>query len=108
MPGVIGRMIGQPPAAPRRNLSRDSDGANRPQGDGRAKAATNADVKRQVERQIRETLGDKVQSVQVRVSGKNVLIVAKPAWFWQKRAVRRTLESLSVLDGYRVKVDLGD
>jgi hypothetical protein len=49
-----------------------------------------------------------LRSVEVRVSGRNVLIVARAARFWQKRTVRRTLETLPVLSGYRARVDLDD
>jgi hypothetical protein len=65
-------------------------------------------VKRRIEREIRTTAGDKLQSVDVRVSGKNVLIVARPARFWQKRGLRRTLESLTSTKGYRARIDVDD
>ena len=67
-----------------------------------------AAVKRKIEKQIRETLGDRVRSVEVRVSGRNVLIVAEATRFWQKRTVRRSLETLPVLEGYRARIDLDD
>lgn len=73
-----------------------------------AEPTTDADVKRKIDRQIRDLLGDKLQFLEVRVSGKNVLIVAESARFWQRRAVRRTLETLPGLSGYRVKIELDD
>jgi hypothetical protein len=63
-------------------------------------------VKRRIEQQIRTALGDKVQAVEVRVSGRNVLIVARATRFWQKRGVRSALESLPALGGFRARVDL--
>ncbi len=63
-------------------------------------------MKRRIEQQIRATLGDKVQSVEVRVSGRNVLIAARPTRFWQKRGVQRSLESLPALAGLRTRIDL--
>ena len=69
---------------------------------------TDDEVKRKIEKQIRQVLGDRVRSVEVRVSGRNVLIVAEATRFWQKRAVRRALETLPVLSGYRARVDLDD
>jgi hypothetical protein len=63
-------------------------------------------LKRRIEQQIRANLGDKVQGVAVRVSGRNVLIVAKPTRFWQKRGVYRALESLPALAGLRARIDL--
>jgi hypothetical protein len=65
-------------------------------------------VKRKIEEQIRESLGDRVRSVEVRVRGRNVLIVARATRFWQKRPVRRSLETLPVLSGYRARVELED
>ena len=65
-------------------------------------------VKKKIEKQIREVLGDRVRSVEVRVSGRNVLIVAEATRFWQKRAVRRTLETLPALEGYRARIDIDD
>jgi len=65
-------------------------------------------VKRRIEQQIRTTHGDKVQAIEVRVNGRNVLIVARPTRFWQKRGVRRSLESLPALADVRARIDLDD
>jgi hypothetical protein len=65
-------------------------------------------VKRRIEHQIRETLGDRVRSVEVRVTGRNVLIVAQPSRFWLRRTVRRSLESLPALQGYRTRIELAE
>jgi hypothetical protein len=65
-------------------------------------------VKRRIEKQVREALGDRARSVEVRVTGHNVLVVARPSRFWQKRGIRRTLESLPILDGYRARIDVAD
>ncbi len=73
-----------------------------------AEPEPDAVVKKRVEKQLRETLGDRVKSLEVRVSGRNVLVAAKPAWFWQRRGVKRSIESLPALEGYRVRVDLDD
>jgi hypothetical protein len=70
--------------------------------------ATDSTVKRRIEREIRDVLGDRVRSAEVRVSGRNVLIVAKASRFWQKRAVRRTLETLPALAGVRARIELDD
>jgi hypothetical protein len=63
-------------------------------------------VRRKIERQIRDSLGDRVRSLEVRVSGRNVLIVAKSTRFWQKRSVRRALETLPALNGYQARIEL--
>ncbi len=70
--------------------------------------ASDAAVRRRIEAQIRDSLGDRLRSVEIRVTGRNVLIVVKPNRFWQKRGIRRTLESLPALDGYRARIDVAD
>ncbi len=65
-------------------------------------------VKKRLEKQLRETLGDRVRSLEVRVSGRNVLVAAKPAWFWLRRGVKRSIETAPGLQGYRVRIDLDD
>jgi hypothetical protein len=107
LPGVLGRIMSQSPAASSRDASSSAasaKGLSKP----RTEPGTDADVKRRIEREIRTSAGDRLQSVEVRVSGKNVLIVARPARFWQKRGLRRTLESLNSTKGYRARIDLDD
>jgi hypothetical protein len=70
--------------------------------------ASEAALKRRIERQIHEALGDRVHEVEVRVVGREVTIQAKTTRFWQRRTVRRTLESLPGLAGYRHTVELLD
>jgi hypothetical protein len=74
----------------------------------RSEPQSDAAIKRKIEKQIRDTLGDRVRSVEVRVSGKNVLVVAQATRFWQKRLVRRSLETLPGLAGYRARIQLED
>jgi len=114
-PGVLGRLFGLPPQIPPRSTSRGNDAEGRSEAGrgesenaGSADAATDVAAKRRIEKQIRDALGDKVRSVEVRVTGRNVLVVAKPNRFWQKRGIRRTLESLPGLDGYRARIDVAD
>ena len=70
--------------------------------------AADAELKRRIERQVREALGDRIKSAEVRVVGRNVAIRAEASRFWQRRGVRRTLESLPGLAGYRTTIDVGD
>ncbi len=106
MPGFLGRVLGQPPAS----SAGEPPGASDTPGRAASKSTTPPDpdavLKRRIEQQIRANLGDKVQGVAVRVSGRNVLIVAKPTRFWQKRGVYRALESLPALAGLRARIDL--
>ena len=105
LPGVLGRIMSQSPAtSPRGSSAAAANGG----GKMRTEPETDADVKRRIEREIRTTAGDRLQSVEVRVTGKNVLIVARPARFWQKRGLRRTLESLTSTKGYRARIDVDD
>ena len=61
-----------------------------------------------MQKQIQQAVGDRVRSVEVRVSGRNVLIRAQAARFWQRRGVRRSLETLSMPSGYRARVEILD
>ena len=98
--------MNQSPATPPRDTT--SGAAVNGRGNARIEPETDAAVKQRIEREIRTSAGDKLQSVEVRVSGKNVLIAGKPLRFWQKRGLRRTLESLPSLKGYRARIDLDD
>jgi hypothetical protein len=70
--------------------------------------ASEAALKRRIERQIHESLGDRVQDVEIRILGRDVTIRARAARFWQRRSVRRSLESLPGLTGYPSKVEIID
>jgi hypothetical protein len=72
----------------------------------RSDPAAEAAVKRRVERQISESFGDRLKSVEVRVVGRDVTIRARATRFWQRRSLRRSLESLPTPSGYRTTVDL--
>jgi hypothetical protein len=49
-----------------------------------------------------------VHDVEVRVVGPEVTIRAKASRFWQRRTVRRALETLPGLAGYRHTVEIID
>jgi hypothetical protein len=107
-PGVLGRLFGlqtpPPPLPPPREGSRTDD----------AKPKRGADpdpdliARRRIERQIRATLGDKVRSYEVQVNGRNVVIIAQASRFWLRRSVRRSLETLPVLQGYRARIEISE
>ncbi|MBV8606712.1 MAG: hypothetical protein JO034_04535 [Singulisphaera sp.] len=104
--GFLGRLLSPPPPthSERQTLERDGAAAEESRPDPAADAA----MKRRVEHQVREAVGDRVRFVEVRVSGRHVSISARPARFWQRRGVRRALESLPGLDGYRTTVEVLD
>jgi hypothetical protein len=114
-PGLLGRIFGTPAPRPADTMERSdrserskSTAKDRQAAKSRSDPLTDAEVKEKIERQIRETLGDRLRFLEVRVNGKNVLIVAEASRFWQRRNVRRTLENLPALTGYRVKINLDD
>lgn len=96
-----------PPSSPDRGSTR-VEISDEPKSKSRLDPAGDAERERRIERQVRETLGDRVRSVEVRVAGRNVAIRAEASRFWQRRNVRRTLESLPGLAGYRTTIDVGD
>jgi hypothetical protein len=106
---MLGRILQPQQAQHRDRAESKSSGEKAHQKAGtEPEPVTDASVKRKIEKQIRDTLGDRVRSVEVRVSGRNILIVAQATRFWQKRAVRRALETLPALDGYGARIDLDD
>lgn len=108
-PGILGRFFPPPPGSAHGEPRSSTPAARQKEkAADRSEPEGDAAIKRKIEKQIRDTLGDRVRSVEVRVSGKNVLVVAQATRFWQKRAVRRSLETLPALDGYRARVELGD
>ncbi len=102
-PGLLGRMI--PPITPYRGGSGRRDGVT---VEPRTDPAADAAIKRRVERQILENLGGRIRFAEVRVVGRQVVIRARPARFWQKRSVRSELEALPGLNGYKVDIQLVD
>lgn len=110
-PGLFGRLFGPPPAPlpPPRESSRAEDKA-RTKRESDAESSLDPDVvaRRRIERQVRATLGDKVRSFDVSVTGRNVVIVAQPSRFWLRRAVRRSLETLPALQGYRARIEVSE
>ena len=96
------------PIAPAPSASRALTPGRSSSEDLRDDPAAESALKRRVERQAREAVGDRVQSVEVRVIGKDVAIRAHGVRFYQKRAVRKSLESLPALSGLRSVIEVGD
>lgn len=108
-PGLFGRLFGPPPAPlpPARVPDRTED-KSRTRRDADAESGLDPDVvaRRRIERQIRATLGDRVRSVDVNVTGRNVEVYAQPSRFWLRRSVRRSIETLPALQGYRTRIEV--
>jgi hypothetical protein len=105
---MFGRLWGTATPNPSRNESRRPQPKTQVKEDPKPDPTTDAVAKKKIEREIHDALGDRLRSAEVRVSGRNVLIVAKASRFWQKRIVRRALETLPGLAGYRARVDIID
>ena len=86
--GFLGRLLTPPTPYERKPLERGGSEAEESSPDLAADAA----LKRRVEHQVREAVGDRVRSVEVRVSGRHVSISARPKRFWLRRGVHRVLE----------------
>lgn len=94
-PSTFGRLLG-PAATP-------ADGKDALSIESSGDPAVEAAVKRRVEKQIREALGDRVKDVDVRVSGRSVSIHARATRVWYRWSARRAIEALSMPPGYRGK-----
>ena len=100
---VFGRFLG-PTGSPGSATGPGSSITVEPRSDPAAEAA----VKRRIEKQVQQALGDRVRSVEVRVSGRTVVFRAQASRFWQRRNVRRSLETLPLPAGYRGRVESVD
>jgi len=74
----------------------------------RSDPAADAAIKRRVEGQARRTVGDRARSIEVRVVERSITIQAHGVKFLQRRAVRKSLENLPGLSGYRSVVEVLD
>ncbi len=68
--------------------------------------ATDAAIKRRLEHQIRAGYGDHLRSLEVRITGRTIVIHARVNRFWQRRNVRRGIESIPALAGYRMSIEV--
>src|SRR5205823_5832960 len=98
------RLFGRPQPPPRESRR----GADAIKVEPRTDPAADAALKRRVESQIRTALGPRLRSLDVRVLDRNIHVLARPARFWQRRAVRRTIASLPALVGYRPTIEVLD
>ncbi|MDG3004806.1 hypothetical protein [Paludisphaera mucosa] len=99
-PAGLGRLLGANGSGPaaRDGLTIESHGD----------PAVEAAVKRRIEKQIQETLGERVKDVDVRVSGRSVLVRARASRFWYRWSARRALDALPMPSGYRGRAEMLD
>ncbi len=79
-----------------------------PLEDVKAKAAAEVALKKRIEKQARDAVGDRARTVEVRVEQKNAAVQVRGVKFYQKRAVRKALESLPALSGLRSTIEVLD
>lgn len=98
--GLFGRMLPAPFAAPR-SATNDSIKV-----EPRTDPASDAALKRRIEHQIRQSFGDRIRDVEVRVVGREVSVRGRATRFWQRRGLQRSLESIPSLSGLRSTVQV--
>jgi len=76
--------------------------------DPKAKAAAEVALKRRIEKQARDSVGDRARSIEVHVDRQTAGIRASGVKFYQKRTVRKILESLPALTGLRSTIEVSD
>ncbi len=65
-------------------------------------------LKRRIEHQAHLAVGDRARSIDVKLVGKSANVQARGVKLFQKRAVRKALESLPALSGLRTTIDVMD
>ncbi|GIW86711.1 MAG: hypothetical protein KatS3mg108_1035 [Isosphaeraceae bacterium] len=98
------------PSLPRDPLSDlDDSSAGQRRGSTRARPADNESdhlLERELRRAILTRLGRQVRAVDVRVRGEQISVHADVNFFWNRRPVRRAIESLPELAGYQLDISL--
>ncbi len=103
-PGLFGGRLN--PFAPPRNSMTNADSPIR--AEPRTDPAADAAIRRRVEKQAHDAVGDRARSLDVRVVGRSITIQARGVRPLQRRGVRRSLETLPGLSGYRSTVEVLD
>ncbi len=97
-------LFSTPPARSRASTDRDDTIRVEPRSDPAADAA----LKRRLEARVKDAVGDRARDIEVRVLDRDVVIRARVDRFWNRRAVRKTIEGLPALSGYKARVEIGD
>jgi hypothetical protein len=110
-PRLFGFLPGPAPApavAPSSSATRTPLPGRSMAEDLREDAAGESALKRRIERQAREAVGDRARSIEVRIVGKNATVQVHGVKFYQKRGVRKSLEAIPALSGLRSTIEVGD
>ena len=102
--GLLGGLF-RPPAAPRAR-ARDAKADSPVRVEPRSDPAADAALKRRLETKVREAVGDRAGGIEVRVVDRSVSVRARASRFWNRKAVRRTIENLPALAGYKARVEV--
>jgi hypothetical protein len=70
--------------------------------------ASESALKRRIEKQAREAVGDRARTIEVRIVGKVAVVQARGVKLFQKRNVRKSLESMPSLNGLKTSVEVLD
>jgi hypothetical protein len=65
-------------------------------------------LKRKIERQAREVVGNRAQSVEVKLDGKEAVVHVSGTKMFQKRSIRKQLEGIPALIGLRSTIQVED
>jgi hypothetical protein len=106
----FGRPVPAPATPSARDLATEDSGPepDEPGPEKKDDAIADRALERRLEAQIRTAAGNHIRSLEVRASGRQVFVKAQPARFWQKRGLKRTLEGLPALAGYRSRIEVVD
>ena len=74
----------------------------------RSDPAADAALKRRLETKVKEAVGERARDIEVRVVDRNIVVRARVDRFWNRRPVRRTIETMPALAGYKAKVEIDD
>ena len=108
-PARRGRFFGllPAPAAPASNLRAQPPGRSVVE-EFQAEPTSETALKARIEKQARLAVGDRARTVDVRVEGRAATVQARGVKLFQKRNVRKALESLPALSGLRTTIDVLD
>ncbi len=65
-------------------------------------------LKRRIEKQLKEVVGDRARTIEVHVEGKSATIQARGVKLFQKRGVRKSIEAIPALSGLRSTIEVLD
>ncbi len=105
-PAVVSPLTASSRDTNRTNLSGPS--SSRPDGEQASEVIAEARLQQRIDKQVHDLVGDRARVIEVRVQGKTAVVRASGVKFYQKRAVRKSIESVPALTGMRTTIDVLD